>query len=149
MSNSKPNLDDFRHSIEIPTRWSDLDALGHVNNTRFFTFDESARLDYFSLLMKDDPTFWKGHGLILARIECDFVAQLHHPSQLRTGLRIVRMGRSSLNTLAGHFVGDNLVAVSRGVVVWFDYDQQRPLPIPESVRQGIRDYERIAPEEAA
>ncbi len=147
--NSKPTLQDFTHAVEIATRWSDLDALGHVNNTRFFTFDESARLDYFSVLMRDDPGFWKGYGLILARIECDFVAQLHHPAQLRTGFRISRVGRSSMNTEAAHFNGEQLIAISRGVVVWFDYGQQRPLPIPEAVRQKIVAYERLAPELAS
>ncbi|MFA5940633.1 MAG: thioesterase family protein [Sinimarinibacterium sp.] len=141
-------LDDFGHVIEIETRWSDLDALGHVNNTRFFTFDESARLDYFGELMRLDPEFWKSRGLILARIECDFVAQLHHPSKLKVGFRIARLGRSSMNTLAGMFVDGQLVAVTRGVVVWFDYTRQKAQPIPEDVRAMIRACERIAPDEA-
>lgn len=142
-------LDDFGHVIEIETRWSDLDALGHVNNTRFFTFDESARLDYFGELMRSDTEFWKSRGLILARIECDFVAQLHHPAKLKIGFRIARMGRSSMNTLAGMFVDNRLIAVTRGVVVWFDYTRQKAQPIPEDVRAMIRSRERIAPDESA
>lgn len=141
-------LQDFGHVIEIETRWSDLDALGHVNNTRFFTFDESARLDYFGELMRSDAEFWKSRGLILARIECDFIAQLHHPSKLRIGFRIARLGRSSMNTLAGMFADGQRVAVTRGVVVWFDYTRQKAQPIPDDVRAMIRARERIAPEEA-
>ncbi len=75
MKQPPPKLEDFAYLIEIPTRWADLDALGHVNNTRFFTFDESARLDYFASLMRDDPQFWKRYGLILAGIGADFLAQ--------------------------------------------------------------------------
>ncbi|MEQ1439529.1 thioesterase family protein [Fontimonas sp. SYSU GA230001] len=141
-------LNEFVHVIEIETRWADLDALGHVNNTRFFTFDESARLDYFGELMRSDSEFWKSRGLILAHIECDFLAQLHHPSRLRVGLRISRLGRSSMNTLAGMFVGEHLIAVTRGVVVWFDYTRQKAQPIPENVRAMIRARERVAPEES-
>ena len=126
-------LDDFGHVIEIPTRWSDLDALGHVNNTRFFTFDESARLDYFEELMRDDPRFWKDHGLILASIGADFLAQVHHPA--------------TMQSVAGMFVDGKPVAVTRGVIVWFDYANQKPLPIPEHVRAMIRARERVAPEE--
>ena len=140
-------LDDFGHVIEIPTRWSDLDALGHVNNTRFFTFDESARLDYFEELMRDDPRFWKDHGLILASIGADFLAQVHHPATLTAGFRIARMGRSSMQSVAGMFVDGKPVAVTRGVIVWFDYANQKPLPIPEHVRAMIRARERVAPEE--
>ena len=51
-------LTDFSHVLTIPTRWSDLDMLGHVNNTRFFTFDEDARLSYFEPLMRMD---WQVH----------------------------------------------------------------------------------------
>jgi acyl-CoA thioester hydrolase len=137
---------DFAHVLRIPTRWSDLDLLGHVNNTRFFTFDEDARLSYFEELMRQ-PGFWKEQGMILAHIECDFLAQLHHPAELSVGLRVIRMGRSSLNTLGGIFNGDMLTAVTRGTVVWFDYVNQKSMPIPESVREWIRAREKIAPEE--
>ncbi|HEY0975545.1 MAG TPA: thioesterase family protein [Solimonas sp.] len=143
-----PTPADFGFSVEIPTRWADLDALGHVNNTRFFTFDETARLDYFGELMRNDPLFWKAHGLILARIECDFISQLRHPAQVQAGFRIERMGRSSMNTLAAYFVEGKPVAVSRGVVVWFDYANQKPLAIPEPVRQMIRGRERVPPQES-
>ncbi len=141
-------LDDFGHVIEIQTRWSDLDALGHVNNTRFFTFDESARLDYFGELMRDDAQFWKGHGLILASIGADFLAQLHHPATVQVGFRIARLGRTSMHSVAGMFVDGRAVAVTRGVIVWFDYQQQRPLPIPDAVRATIRARERVAPQES-
>jgi acyl-CoA thioester hydrolase len=138
---------DFGHFIHMPTRWADLDMLGHVNNAKFFTYDESVRLDYFSALFRDDPKFWKEYGLILARIECDFIAQLHHPATLDVGFRIARLGKSSMGTVAGHFDGERLVAVSRGVVVWFDYENQKTRPIPDGVRAMIRGRERVAPEE--
>lgn len=140
------SLQDFAFVYRMPTRWSDLDLLGHVNNSRFFSFDESARLEYFGELMRDDPTFWKQRGFILARIECDFLAQLHHPAQIDVGFRIARIGRSSMNTLAGMFVDGKPVAVSRGVLVWFDYQQQKPQPVPDDVRALIHARERVAPE---
>ena len=141
--------EDFGHFFELPTRWGDVDALGHINNVKFFTFDESTRLDYFGELMRDDPEFWKSRGLILAKLGCDFIAQLHHPATLRIGFRITRIGRSSMETEAGMYDGDRLVAITRGVVVWFNYTEQKPAPIPEDVRAMIRARERIAPEEAS
>ncbi|MES0873477.1 acyl-CoA thioesterase [Sinimarinibacterium thermocellulolyticum] len=138
---------DFAFTCRVPTRWSDLDMLGHVNNARFFSFDESARLEYFGELMRGDPTFWKERGFILARIECDFLAQLHHPAVVDIGFRIARIGRSSMNTLAGMFVDGKPVAVSRGVLVWFNYELQKPQPVPDDVRALIRAREVIAPEE--
>lgn len=142
-------LSDFSHVTRMPTRWADLDMLGHVNNAKFFTYDESARLAYFEDLMKADPRFWKEQGMILAHIECDFLAQLHHPADLAIGLRIAKFGRSSMHTLGAIFNGDRVVAITRGIIVWFDYINQKPLPVPESVREWIRAREVIKPEEAA
>lgn len=141
--------EDFSHWFETPVRWGDLDSLGHVNNAVFFTFDESARLDYFNSLQQADSRFWKDYGLILAHIECDFITQLHFPATVRVGMRVSRMGRSSLNTEAGLFVGKQLVAVTRSVIVWFDYPAQKSLPIPDAVRAAIRARERLAPQESA
>jgi acyl-CoA thioester hydrolase len=139
-------LDDFRHTYRMPVRWSDMDALGHVNNTNFFTYDESVRLDYFTQLMRDDPRFWHDYGLILAHIEADFLAQVEAPAELMLGFRIAKLGRSSMHAIAGMFLGDKLVAVTRSVIVWFDYPNGRPLPLPESVRAKIVAYEKRRPE---
>lgn len=137
-------LSDFGHVVRIPTRWSDLDALGHVNNTKFFTFDEDVRLSYFKEQL-DKPGFWKEQGIILANISADFIAQLHHPAALQAGFRVISIGRSSLKTVAGIFNGDKLVAVTRGTIVWFDYINQKSMAVPEDVRQWIRGREKIAP----
>ncbi|MGH8460530.1 MAG: acyl-CoA thioesterase [Stenotrophobium sp.] len=140
-------LADFAHVTRMPTRWGDIDMLGHINNVKFFTYDETARLAYFEEWMQSHPRFWKEEGMILANIGCDFVAQLHHPANLAIGLRIVRLGRSSMNTLGAMFDGDRLVAVTRGVLVWFDYASQKTVTIPEAVRDWIRKREVIKPEE--
>ncbi|NKF23094.1 acyl-CoA thioesterase [Solimonas marina] len=145
----RPTEADFGYFFEIPTRWSDCDMLGHVNNARYFTFDESARLDYFAPLIGNDAAFWRKAGFILARIECDFIAQVHHPAQIRFGFRLRRIGRSSMNTEGGMFIDGKLVAVTRGVLVWFDYENAKAVSVPEHVKAFIRSRERIAPEEAS
>lgn len=139
--------EDFGHFYSLPTRWADLDMLGHVNNAKFFAFDESARLDYFGKMFENDPKFWKDYGLILASIACDFLSQLHHPATLDVGMRITRLGKSSMQTQGGIFHREKLVAVTRGTVVWFNYLEQKPLAIPEAVRAQIRAREIIKPEE--
>jgi acyl-CoA thioester hydrolase len=147
--NPIPKRADFSHFFSIETRWADLDTLGHVNNTNFFTFDESSRLEYFGQMFRNDPKFWKDYGIILASIGADFVAQVHHPSTLDVGFRIARIGRTSMNSQGGIFIGDKLVAATRGTIVWFSYLKQTPLPVPEDVRAMIRGREVIKPEEAA
>ncbi|MBU0790677.1 MAG: thioesterase family protein [Polycyclovorans sp.] len=134
----------FWHAVA--TRWGDQDPLGHVNNTRFYAFDEDARTAYFGALWGDDPKFWQEYGLILGRLSCDFVAQLKHPATVDIGLRIRRLGSSSLTTEGAMFDGERLVAVTEGVVVWFDYKAQKPARIPDAVRAKVIAREPVTPE---
>lgn len=147
-SAARPVPADFAHRIALTVRWGDMDALGHVNNVKFFTYDEQVRLQYFDAVAAAVPDFWKSSGIILARLGCDFIGQLRYPATLDIGFRITRLGRSSFDTEAAMFDGDRLVAVTRGTLVWFDYQQQKSLPIPENVRTLIRGREAIPPVEA-
>ena len=131
----------------MPVRWGDMDALGHVNNAVYFTFDESARISYFQPLIDADAGFWTDHGLILASIGCDFLSQLKPPADISIGFRITKMGRSSMRSESTVFVDDSAVAVIRGVIVWFEYTHQRSAEIPDHVRDMIRQRETVAPDE--
>ena len=140
--------EEFSHVTRIVVRWGDMDSLGHVNNAKFFTYDEQARLEYFSGFESLVPGMWKVEGLILARLGCDFLQQLHHPATLDVCLRIAKFGRSSMETECAMFEGERLVALSQGVVVWFNYPAQKAAPIPDAVKAAIRQRERLAPLEA-
>ncbi len=144
----RPLPADFSHATSIVVRWGDMDVLGHVNNAKFFTYAEQSRLEYFRMFDAVVPQMWTAQGVILARIGCDFLQQLHYPASLQVTTRIVRMGRSSMDTETGVFEGDRLVAVLQGVVVWFDYRSQKTAPIPEAVKDVIRRFETLAPLEA-
>lgn len=146
LDNASIRLADFAHRIELAVRWGDVDMLGHVNNAKYFTYDESSRIEYFEAFGRDDPRMWKDYGLILASIGADFISQVHYPATLTVGTRITRLGRSSMSTLSGLFVGDQLAAAVRGTLVWFDYVNQKSMPIPEHIRAAIRAREVVAPE---
>ena len=143
-----PKREQFSHFLSMPVRWGDMDALGHVNNAKYFTYDESVRLQYFEALIDNDPRFWVDYGFILAHIEADFLNQLKPPADMDIGFRVTRLGGSSLRSESCIFVGDQAIAVVRGVIVWFDYANQRSHPIPAHVRELIRQRERLSPEEA-
>lgn len=148
-ANRRPTPADFSHRTSIVVRWGDMDALGHVNNAKFFTYDEQARLEYFRDVESLVPDMWKAEGLILARLGCDFLQQVHCPATLDVAFRIHRIGRSSMETECAMFDGDRLVAVAQGVLVWFDYRMQKPAQVPGAVRAHIRAREVLAPVESA
>ena len=144
---SAPKREEFRQFIPMTVRWGDMDAIGHVNNVQYFRYGESGRIAYFDALEQVDPTFWKAHGIILASMGCDFLAQVHYPAELEVGTRVSRLGRSSLEVSQAIFQGDTVVAVLKGVMVWFDYGVQKTLPIPEHVRAWVRGREAVLPQE--
>ena len=140
-----PARKDFRYFAPIATRWGDVDCMGHVNNAKYITYDEQARTDYIE--QRQFAAGFVGPNFILARIACDFLAQVRHPSQIDYGMRILRIGRSSMVTQGAIFVGDSCHSRTEGVIVWFDYATQKTLPVPDLVRKSIREFEIVAPEE--
>ncbi len=139
---------EFRHFCPISTRWGDVDRLGHINNAKYFTYDEQGRTDYlWSRTVAAGLGQAPGANFILARIGCDFIVQLEHPSKLDLGIRALRLGTSSIMLRGALFVGGVCHAVTESVVVWFDYKVQQAKPLPISLREEILNFEAIKPEE--
>jgi acyl-CoA thioester hydrolase len=139
----------FRHVTPLPVQWGDMDMLGHVNNVIFFRYAESGRIAYFDQLLGNDPDIWGGEGPILAEIQCGFIRQLRYPARLDVATRTLKIGGRSLTLECAMFVQgeDAPVATSRAVVVWFDYRQQKAVPVPERLRATLRTFEAVPPEE--
>ena len=130
--------------LTLPIQWGDQDALGHVNNVVYFRWFESARIEYFRQLGRGGLMSNVGVGLILASIKCDFRRQLTFPDTLQISASIVSIGRTSLR-MVHRVYSTALAAVAAegdSYVVLFDYAQQRPVPVPDDVRQAIDAFER-------
>lgn len=131
---SRREAGDFLYPVEV--RWGDMDALGHVNNAKYFTYSESARIAWLNEIFAGDEAFMNQHGPILASISCEYHEQLHFPAQLELGVRIEKMGRSSVGIVCPVFRKDIDVAVAdiRAIIVWFDYQAQRTIAVPDRLR---------------
>jgi acyl-CoA thioester hydrolase len=139
----------FRHFTPLPVQWGDMDMLGHVNNVMYFRYAESGRIAYFDRMLGNDPDIWGGEGPILAEIQCRFIRQVSYPAQLEVGTRTLKIGGRSLTLECAIFIQgeETPVATSRAAVVWFDYRQQKAVPVPERLRNTIRGFEAARPEE--
>ena len=137
-------MKDFPVVFRFATHWGDMDALGHVNNARYFTWFESARLALFErvgLAAAGRPSV----GPILAHTRCDFLAPVVHPAELVAGTRIERLGTTSFTMAYGvaHAAApERLVARGEGVVVLIDYASGGKVPIPAELRAKL---EALAP----
>ncbi len=137
-------MDGWLVEVEFPVHWGEMDALGHVNNTRYITWFENARVAFFERLgfrtLPSSPV-----GPILARIECDYREPVVFPAHITVGARAGKLGNTSLvvDTAAWH-TGDRarIVAEGRAVIVMTDYVTMRKVPIPAELRHTLQGGSR-------
>jgi acyl-CoA thioester hydrolase len=131
----------FRFRIQISTRFRDCDMFGHVNNAVYLTYMEEARWAYWRHLTGDFP-HTRLPGLILARVECDFIRPVHAAERLDVWTGTTSLGRTSMK-MDCEIMNERGEVVARGqsVVVAYDYGEAKPIPIPDWCRTRIEEYE--------
>ena len=127
------------HESKMSIRWGDMDAYGHVNNTLFFRYLESARFDFFEKICM--PVLDRAPVIILAEINCQFKAELRYPADIIVKTGVSRFGNSSFNVHADIYQGETLCASSDATMVWVDAQSHRPDKIPAAVREAIEQYQ--------
>jgi acyl-CoA thioester hydrolase len=133
----------FKLWIPITVRWGDMDAMGHVNNAKYFTYCESARISYFYAveLWKHREHDRQGPALVTANL--NFRQQVHYPADLEVGVRCSEIRNRSF-TLEYEIYRqgtDECVADGASVVVWTDYAANKAIPLPEGLKTAIRQLE--------
>lgn len=120
-----------------------MDSMGHVNNAKYFTYCESARMSYFAAVRMYELREHGKHGSALAATTLNFRRQVRHPAELEVATRVVEIGRSSFKMELELFYRgtDDLVADGTGVIVWVDYGAGKSIPLPEALKEEIRRFE--------
>jgi len=124
--------------LEIPIRWGDMDAMGHVNNTVYFRYMEQLRISWFdSMGFGPDPA---GQGPLIINASCTFLRQLEYPGTVLARQYVGEIGRSSVETFVDLLRTDdarNVYAQGAAKVVWVDYPKRKSAPLPEHARRAI------------
>jgi acyl-CoA thioester hydrolase len=134
----------FRVLLDWPVQWGDQDKFGHVNNTVYFRWFESSRVEYMHRLGLSHMHGSDDHGPILAHVGCNFRRQLEFPDTVRIGSRVTHIGRSSVKIEHALWsVKQNLVLAADGesTFVLFDYKHQHPIRVSDEIRQAIEALE--------
>ncbi|MET1414929.1 thioesterase family protein [Roseibium sp. HPY-6] len=125
----------FKAFQEIPTRWMDVDIYGHVNNVQYLSFFDTAVNGWYvtnGLLAPrtSDQVF------LVVETGCHYFAELTFPDVVSAGLRIEKLGTSSVVFRVGLFAGKSSETAAHGrfVHVLVDRNSRRPVQIPDRTR---------------
>ena len=141
---------DFAHRHAVEVRLSDTDAMGHVNNARYLTYVEIARVAYYERVT-GNPLPIGAHGaeegMILAEIRMTYRSPAFYGETITVETRVESIGRTSfamvhrMTAPESRYGPARLIAVAESVLVSYDYPQEHPIPVPDEWRAAMSRYE--------
>ena len=122
-------------------RW--FDKFGHVNNTVYFQFYDTAKTDYIATVCKGVD--WERLAIVVVKIEAEFLAQIKGNDHIAGRTRIVKIGNKSFHLEQDVIDSDTQEVKSRclSVMVLYDLERQQTIPLPDEWRKAITDYEGL------
>ena len=138
-------LKNFPVVMEMPIRWGDMDARGHVNNTIYYRYFESSRIALFELLdVYKDPTTAL-IAPILSYQDCYYKAPLTYPDTIYIGAKIKGIEESKI--IIHHSIMskklNRIAAEGEAHIVWYNYQEKKKAIIPDDLKLEIvklKDY---------
>jgi acyl-CoA thioester hydrolase len=128
----------YRHFLRINTRWMDNDAYGHVNNVVYYSWFDTVVNEYLVRRGVLDIAGSSVIGLVV-ETQCRYFSELAFPQPVDLGLRIGRLGTSSVRYEIGVFAEGELAAAAQGhfIHVYVDRATRRPTPLPAPLRAAL------------
>jgi acyl-CoA thioester hydrolase len=131
--------DSFVWFAKIPTRWIDVDVYGHVNNVQYYSYFDTAVAEHLIRCGGLEPQKSSIIGLVV-ETKCTFLKSIPFPAVVNAGLRVTRIGTTSVTYDIGLFVNDEVVPAATGyfVHVYVDRSTQAPTSIPSERRDALQ-----------
>ncbi|HEY0244681.1 MAG TPA: thioesterase family protein [Mucilaginibacter sp.] len=133
---------DYKYKTPIAIRFSDIDAVGHVNNAIYLTYFENARFDYWR-----DVINWNfsENGIIVGRTEVNYLKPVMLHDRLMCYVRVVRIGNSSFDVM--HVLvkvtekGEEICTTGKTVCISYDYTANKSVKIPTHARNKMIEHD--------
>ena len=132
----------FRHSYPLQLRFNDIDSLGHVNNSVYFTFYDLGKSRYFEAVKKQSID-WRKADVVIANVNADFLSPIYSYEQVAVETCCIEIGNRSFklmqrifNTTTGEVKG-----TCRTIMVGFDVEAGVSAPISDEWKDAIRQFE--------
>ena len=122
----------------ISTRWMDNDAYGHVNNVVYYSWFDTAVNAYLIEAGVLDVEHGSTIGLVV-ETRCNYFAPLAFPETVEAGIRVAKMGASSVRYEVGLFAQGAPLTAAKGhfVHVYVDRQTRRPVPLPPELKSVL------------
>jgi acyl-CoA thioester hydrolase len=121
--------------VVIPIRWGDMDAMNHVNNTIYFRYLETCRIDWMrSIGCMPNP---QGEGPVIVNAFCNFYKQLEYPGDVRVKMYVSDPGRTTFESWGTMERADQpgvLYAAGGATTIWVDFPSQKAKTLPDWMR---------------
>ncbi|MDE1183768.1 thioesterase family protein [Paraburkholderia sp.] len=130
--------DGYRHFLSIPTRWMDNDVYGHVNNVVYYSYFDTVVNEY--LIRSGVLDFERGATIgLVVETQCNYFASIAFPDRVEAGLRVTRLGATSVRYEVGLFRDGEAQACAQGhfVHVYVDRESRRPVSLPAPLRAAL------------
>ena len=130
-------------TLSLTVQWGEMDAYGHVNNTVFFRYFESARIRYLERCGFTESYEEDRVGAILHSTSARFRRPLHYPDTVEVGAGVSRMqeDRFTMEYRIVSVAQDAVAGEGEGLIVSYDYAAGRKTPLPEDVRRRVQELE--------
>jgi acyl-CoA thioester hydrolase len=129
-----------RYTYQCALRWSDLDAFGHVNNARFLTLYEEARVAMLFTAAERVGLASLREGVVIARHEIDYLRPVDHGMTVRIDMWLVEIRSSRFVVAYELFDGDVVASRARSVCVPFDLAGGRPRRLSQAERDFLSPW---------
>ena len=139
-------MTDYKFYYPIQIKYSDLDPQWHVNNARYLTFVESARLGYIQNLGLWDGKSFRDLGLIVADARITYLEPIFLEQSIRIGVCVTRIGNKSLDFV--YQVEDSdigkVLATATTIMVAYSYHSLSTISVTDEWRQKIGQFEQFS-----
>ena len=126
------------YEMTIPIRWGDMDAMNHVNNTTYFRYLETVRIDWMrSIGCQPDP---KGEGPVIVNAFCNFYKQLEYPGDVLVKMYVSDPARSTFESWGTMSRADDpevIYAAGGATTIWVNFPAQKSAPLPDWMRRHL------------
>jgi len=132
----------FNHTVPIQLRFNDFDALGHVNNSVYFSFYDLGKTTYFNDVIPS-MTIDKGIGVVIANIQVNFILPVYPNEHVAVQTAVVEIGTKSFKLFQQLIDTDTneVKCICHTVMVGFNAKSKSTYAIPEEWKKAMIDFE--------